>query len=308
MLAITGASGRLGSNIVDALLNHSLIKPEELVLCTSGDASASRWDSLKTKGVHVRFADFDDQQSMIKAFTGCERLILVSTPRIQLDFGDAPHGQGREKHHFAAIEAARSAGVSHIYYTSLAFSSDSVAGVMQAHLRTEEYLQNLKKIGWSIIREGLYNESWPLYFGHFQLPNDDRKEVVIAGDGQISWTPIEDMGLGTAIVATDDPKNWAGRTFYLSSNTTRNLHDIAKQVSALQGYDVKPKIVSRDEHVEFYVKERGMDEATVKWWASTYDALKRGECDIKDDTLAKLLEGRSTLREPVEDKVRKMMG
>jgi uncharacterized protein YbjT (DUF2867 family) len=32
-------------------------------------------------------------------------------------------------------------GVKHIYYTSLAFKDDATAGVMQAHLRTEEVLK-----------------------------------------------------------------------------------------------------------------------------------------------------------------------
>jgi uncharacterized protein YbjT (DUF2867 family) len=60
-----------------------------------------------------------------------------------MDFNNAAHGYGREKHHFAAVDAALKAGVGHIYYTSLAFGSESEAGVMQAHLRTEAYLKGL---------------------------------------------------------------------------------------------------------------------------------------------------------------------
>ena len=306
MLAITGASGRLGSNTVNAILEHNLISPKELVLCTSSDPTASRWDALKQKGAQVRFADFDDRPSMVKAFTGCDKLLLISTPQIKLDFHNAPHGEGREKHHFAAIEAAREAGVSHVYYTSLAFGSNSKAGVMIAHNRTEDYLRSLSGIGYTIIREGLYNESWPLYFGYYNVPDDDRKEVPVAGDGQISWTPIEDMGLGTALVVTDDPKKYDGKLFYLSSNTTRSIHDVAKAVSGVQGRDVKLKIVDKEEHVKYYVNERGMDEGLVRWWASTYDAVRDGECDIKDDTLQKLISDKGIV-ETVEAKVHKML-
>jgi hypothetical protein len=64
-----------------------------------------------------------------------------------------------------AIDAARRAGVKHIYYTSLAFGSPSKAGVMRAHLRTEAYLATLSDLKVTVIREGLYNESWPLYLG-----------------------------------------------------------------------------------------------------------------------------------------------
>lgn len=57
----------------------------------------------------------------------------------------------------------------HVYYTSLAFGSDSEAGVMRAHLRTEEYLRKLEGEGMkvTVVREGLYNSSWPLFLGVF---------------------------------------------------------------------------------------------------------------------------------------------
>lgn len=55
-------------------------------------------------------------------------------PAISMDFNNTSHGNGREKHHFAAIDAALNVGVKHIYYTSLVFGSNSGAGVMQPHL------------------------------------------------------------------------------------------------------------------------------------------------------------------------------
>lgn len=76
-----------------------------------------------------------------------------------MDFNNASRENGQGKHHFAAIHAAVTAGVGHIYYTSLAFGNRSQAGVMQAHLRTEAYLKSLKGVKYTVIREELYNES-----------------------------------------------------------------------------------------------------------------------------------------------------
>ena len=92
----------------------------------------------------------------------------TTPPQISLDFDNAPSGQGREKHHMAAVNAAKEAGVKQIIYTSLAFGGNSGAGVMRAHLRTEAYLKGLEEKGVvkvTVIREGLYNSSWPLYLG-----------------------------------------------------------------------------------------------------------------------------------------------
>ena len=61
---------------------------------------------------------------------------------------------------------------------------------MRAHIRTEAYLHDLAQQGkteYTIIREGLYNESWPLYFGHYWgFKSDERQEIVVAGDGPVS--------------------------------------------------------------------------------------------------------------------------
>jgi hypothetical protein len=56
----------------------------------------------------------------------------------------------------------------------------------------------------TVIREGLYNESWPLYLGYFDPKGDDREEVALAGDGKISCTSIRNLGHGTALVLSYD--------------------------------------------------------------------------------------------------------
>lgn len=210
-----------------------------------------------------------------------------------MDYNDAPLWKGREAHHRAAIDAAINVGVKHIYYTSLAFGNPSKASVMRAHIRTEAYLNELAqqgKVDYTIIREGLYNESWPLYLGYYYgLREDKRKEVIVAGDGPISWTAIADMGFATAKIVVAPSEEWKGKTFYLSQNRTWTLEDIARIVSRARGEDVDLKIVSRKEHEEHYIKEKGMEKAAVEWWSSTYDAVKDGECDIKDTTLEDLL-------------------
>jgi len=309
MLALTSCTGKLGGAVLNAILEYNIFQPRDLVLCTSSNIQDARWDAVKAQGATVRRFNFDEPASMVAALAGCTKLFLVSTPRIAMDYNDAAHGEGREKHHFAAIEAAQKAGVKHVYYTSLAFGSDSKAGVMRAHNRTEAFLYGLKDMKFTVMREGLYNESWPLYFGYYyDLKKDPRKEVVVAGDGLISWTAIKDLGLATALVIAETSGAYDGKTFYLSSSLPpKSLGDIAKIVSEIKGSEVKLKVVSGDEYRRFYVEEKGMDKGHVEWWSSTYEALKDGECDIKDGTLDTLLESRGVEPVPVEETIRKMM-
>lgn len=251
MLALTGCTGKIGGAVLQAILQHSLMSPSKLVVCTSSRPEDTRWELLKTQGVSIRRSDYDDLDSMQEAFSGCSKLFIVSTPRIAMDFNNAPIG--REQHHINAIQAAQKAGVEHIYYTSLAFGSHSKAGVMRAHLRTEAYLKGLSDIKTTIIREGLYNESWPLYFGYYDPVNDQRDEIVTAGDGLISWTAISDLGMATALMLTDPSTTYVGKTFYLSNLNSHSLNDVAAMVSKLKGRDIRLKSVSHDEYVEYYV-------------------------------------------------------
>jgi uncharacterized protein YbjT (DUF2867 family) len=228
-----------------------------------------------------------------------------------MDYNDAPLWQGREAHHRAAIDAALKVGVKHIYYTSLGFGNPSKAGVMRAHIRTEKYLRELEgegKVKVTVIREGLYNESWPLYFGYyFGLKEETRKEVIVAGDGKISWTSIPDMAFGTAKVLSEPSDKWAGKTFYLSQKKSWTLQDIARVVSKVRGEDVALKVVDRKEYEDFYVNEKGMEKASVEWWSSSYDALKDGECEIDDPTLEGVLKEAGRTPKPLEETIEEML-
>jgi nucleoside-diphosphate-sugar epimerase len=323
-IAIIGASGKLGGATLAALLAHNLAPPASIVALTSSQPGSQTWKTLAAKGdgkVQVRRADFEDGASLEAALAGVHRLFLVSTPAIALDFADAPPGRGRERHHKAAIDAAVKAGVHHVYYSSLGFASaggaaadHSKAGVMRAHLRTEAYLRQLRDegtLGSTVIREGLYNESWPLYLGYFGVgpAGDDRTTVKLAGDGKICWTAIHDLGVASALVLVAPKEKYAGKTFYLSTSpdSAKNLKEVAAIVGEARGKEVQVQIVGREEHERHYIHDRGVDKLAVEWWASTYEALEDGECLIDDPTLEQLLSGIGLTPVTMEETVRKMI-
>lgn len=277
---------------------------------TSSDSKAERFDALRSKGIDVRHADFENYSSLTQGFSGCERLLLVSSPYIEMDYNDAPLWQGRERHHRAAIDAAVASGVEHIYYTSLAFATPSKVGVMRAHERTEDYLHVLEKQGKlraTIIREGLYNEAWPMAFGYYSgLKNETRREIVVAGDGALNWTSIADMAFGTAKLVAAPSEKYSGKTLYMCQRQKCTLQGIADIVSKVQGKELLLKFVSQKEFEDYYI-DRGVERANVEWWSSAYEAFEKGECTVDDPTLEGFLEesGRTPL--PLETTIREMM-
>lgn len=307
MLVILGASGKLGFATLTSLLEHNLIPPTEITVTSSSDSGAAKLKPATDKGVKLVSADWDNPSSWEKAFKGADKLFLISSARIEKDFGDAPHGKGREADHFGALEAAKKVGVKHVYYTSLAFANPSKSRVMKAHERTEEYLQKEWPGAFTIIREGLYNESWPLYFGHYDVPNDPRSEIITGGDSPISWTSIPDLGLANALILAAPTIEWASKTFYLSQRKAHTLEEVASMISKAKGKDVKFKVVPREEHEKFYVQEKGMPEPMITWWSKTYDALRDVECQIDDPTLEQLLAKKGAKPTPMEETVAEML-
>ncbi|KAI1155258.1 hypothetical protein F4825DRAFT_407892 [Nemania diffusa] len=318
-IAIVGASGKLGGATLAALLTHKLAPPADIVALTSSTPDSQTWAKLAATGAQVRHARFEAPATFARALEGVERFFLVSTPNIALDFGvamdfdgtataaDAAAGnRGRESHHKGAIDAAVGAGVKWIVYSSLAYAfspsageggvgSTSKAGVMRAHLRTEAYLRALDgSVDVTILREGLYNESWPLYLGSYDAGHarGERDVVPLAGDGGISWSAIHDLGVASALVLASGDGEFVGRTFYLSTRpaTAKTVAEIARLVGKARGREVEVKIVGRQEHERYYVEERGMPRPNVEWWAGTYEALEAGEALVDDPMLEKLLD------------------
>jgi uncharacterized protein YbjT (DUF2867 family) len=305
MIAIIGASGQLGSATLDAVLDYQLASPETIVAITSSLPGSRTWNSLADKGVVVRNGNFEDAASLEAALTGVDKFFLISTPCVELDFNDAPDGEGREKHHKVAIDAARAAGVKHLYYTSLGFGNPSKAGVMRAHIRTEAYLASLNDIKVTVAREGLYNQSWPLYLGYYDITSDPRTAVPVAGDGKVCWTDIFDLGLANALILTDPSEEWAGKTFYLSTppSTAKTISEVAELVAQVRGLPVKADVVGLEAHKKYYVEELKMDPASVDWWVGSFEAIVDKETLIDDPTLLKLLDRKGKKPTSMEETV-----
>nr|POF07858.1 quinone oxidoreductase 2 [Quercus suber] len=309
MLAIIGASGKLGFATLTSLVERKLLPTSSILVTSSSSSGAAKLSPYTDAGAQLRRVDFDaDVAAWAAALNGCDRILLVSSARVEEDFHDAAPGQGRERDHFRVLEGARAAGVRHVYYTSLAFGNPSRSRVMKAHERTEEWLAAQTEMQVTVLREGLYNESWPLYLGHWEMEKDatEREEVVVAGDGAVSWTSIDDLGLATAMVLAAPTEEWSGKTLYLAQKKAYSLREVAAMVARARGKEVQVKIVSRPEHEEFYVRERGMDEAFVKWWSKTYDALNENECEMDDPTLERLLASKGVVPTPMEETVASM--
>ena len=100
-IAVTGATGKLGRLVIAGL--KAKRPATEIVALARNPAKAS------DLGVAVREADYAKPETLARALTGVDTLVLISSSEI---------GQ-RAAQHRNVIEAAKKAGVKRIVYTSL---------------------------------------------------------------------------------------------------------------------------------------------------------------------------------------------
>lgn len=128
---VTGATGGMGSGVLSYFVENL---PASSYAASSSKASSA--SQFTTKGISFRHADYNDPSSLGDAFSGVENLLFVSSNTFDNEL--------RTRQHSNVVEAARRAGVHHVWYTSLAyggFGDDSKMAVQQAHLATEKMLK-----------------------------------------------------------------------------------------------------------------------------------------------------------------------
>ncbi|KAI0313404.1 hypothetical protein OF83DRAFT_1211194, partial [Amylostereum chailletii] len=218
--------------------------------------------------------DFTRPDTLAAAFAGASTLLLVSYPSIAHEI--------RVRAHVNAIDAARRAGVQHVYYTSLAFADGSGAAVMRAHFDTEAYLK----------RSGIaYTISYPLYLGFFD-PSKGESEVYVPGDGPVAWASREGLGEATARMIAQ--RAFVNQTVLLSgpSKNVLTLAQLADILSHILKRKIAVRLVSVDEYVEKHTNpEAGIrgEPSFLREWATTFPAMANGDTGHVDPLLEELL-------------------
>jgi NAD(P)H dehydrogenase (quinone) len=219
-IVVTGASGQLGHMVAMQLLDST--PAEDVILVTRRPHAL---ETLAERGAQVRFGDFDDPESLPLAFAGADRMLLISTNSI----GD------RVPQHRAAVEAAASAGVRHVTYTSL---TNPVPGhptgmVVDEHRESEQLLIS-SGMAWTVLRFGAYAD---LQVPLGAMAVSYGKLVTNAGDGRIAPISRQDCAAAAVAVLTSD--GHAGKIYDVTGPEALSQTDIAALVSEVSGRPIQ---------------------------------------------------------------------
>ncbi|WP_420119375.1 NAD(P)H-binding protein [Micromonospora sp.] len=269
MFVITGATGQLGSRIVDQLLARV---PATAVGVSVRDVDKAT--HLAERGVRVRRGDFTDPATLEHAFAGADRVLIVSAA---IRGGDAATANR------AAVDAARAAGAARILYTShQAASRDSLFPAQVTHAATEEHLA-ATGVPFTALRNGFYAGALGFAIGDALTTG----RLVAPADGPVSWTTHDDLAEAAAIALTGQGV-LDGVTPALTAGEALDLTDVAGILTDLTGRTVTRLVLDDDEWRAAAVA-RGMPGAAADFTLGMYRAARRGEFAVTDPTLEALL-------------------
>ncbi|WP_328654148.1 NAD(P)H-binding protein [Micromonospora sp. NBC_00330] len=265
MIVVTGATGNLGSQIVDRLLDRL---PPDAVGVSVRDVD--RAAGLAQRGVRVRAADFTDPATLGHAFEGADKVLVVSA---------AIRGPGALVANRAAIDAAHAAGVNRILYTShQAASRDSLFAAQPAHAATEEHLAGLG-VPFTALRNGFYASTLSFSIGTAL----ETGQLVAPADGPVSWTAHADLAEAAVVALTEDGV-LDGVTAPLTASEMLDLEAVAAILSDITGRTVE-RVVADDDQWRAAAIERGMPAAAADFTLGMYRAARGKEFAVTDPTL-----------------------
>ena len=270
-LLVSGASGGLARQVIELLLLH---RPNVPVIATT--RQPKQLEDLTARGVSVRFADFDQPESLDAAFMGASRMLLVSTNTL-----DAP--PRRATQHGNAIESARRCGVQHMVYTSFATAGAAKPGrIAVDHAATEQILHE-GTTGFSILRNAFYAElllaTMPLACRSGQLP-------CAPGRGRMTLVARADCAAAAAAALVD---GFDGRrVLSVAGEESLDAHTLASLASEVLGTPINALETPSDQLEAAWLK-CGASPVMAGVFAGIDRSTAKGEMEIPVSDLRGLL-------------------
>jgi NAD(P)H dehydrogenase (quinone) len=278
-IAVTAASGQLGTLVVDALLTR--VPADEIVAVVRDSAKAQ---PLADKGVTVRLASYDDPAALADALEGVDKLLLISGN----EFGQ------RLAQHRNVIDAASAKGVSLLAYTSAPAVDTSTLPVAPEHLATEQYLATTD-LDVVVLRNGWYHEN---YVPSIDAARHTGVVLTSAGEGKVASAARADFAEAAAVVLTTDQP--LRPVYELGGDVAWSQADLAATLSDVLGTEVTVAEVTPEEQAKT-LAAAGVPQMWVDFTVATDAGIKNGELEVPGNDLSTLI-GRPTT--PLVDSLR----
>ncbi|MED1470671.1 SDR family oxidoreductase [Bacillus salipaludis] len=266
-ILVTGATGKLGSKVVETLLKT--IPASQLAVSVRNPEKA---ENLRARGVEVRQGDFDQPESLDSAFAGIDRLLLISADK---------DNETRIRQHANAVAAAERAGVKFIAYTSLGNAMESKNLFAATHQATEDAILKTG-IPYSFLRNNWYLEN---EIPSIQGVMAGAPWVTSAGNGKVGWAPQQDYAEAAAAVLSG---NGHENTIYELSGKVLTQEELVAALETVLGREVPVQQVDDSTYADI-MKGAGVPEFLLPLLVDIQRSIREGTLDVESNDFEKLI-------------------
>ncbi|WP_372594734.1 NAD(P)H-binding protein [Actinotalea sp.] len=258
-VAITAASGQLGAAVVAAAVAQ--LGSQDVVALARTPAKAEHL------GVEVRPGDYDDRAALTRSLAGIDRVLLISGMAAPED---------RIGQHRNVIEAAKTAGVSRIVYTSIQGPETGTAfsPIVASNRQTEEDVR-ASGLEWTIGRNGIYIEPDVEYVETYREQGEIANS---AADGRCGYTTRAELAHAYARLLTGSTT--LGRT-YLLNGAPLTQAELADHLNEAFGLSLRYREMGVEEYRQERVAALGEFMGTVI--GGIYEGIRGGAYDTPGD-------------------------
>jgi NAD(P)H dehydrogenase (quinone) len=271
MIVVTGASGKLGGHAIKSLLEKM---PAEQIIAAV--RNIEKGSSLANLGVQLREADYTKPETLAKAFSGAEKVLLISSSEIGQRFAQHQH----------VIDAAVAANVKLLVYTSILRADTSALSLATEHLATEKAIQ-ASGLPFVILRNGWYLEN------HTESLAPALQYGAILGaakEGKFASAARADYAAAAAVVLTS--QGHENKVYELAGDESFTLSELAAEVSEVAKITVVYQDLPQEEYEKALLKF-GLPRPIAAMLADSDVCAAKGDLDSQSGDLHFLI-GRPT--------------
>ncbi len=265
-ILVTGANGKLGRRVIE------LLTAAGVAGVVAGSRDPDRFSAHK--GVETRRVDFDDAALLERAFNGIDRALIISTDRI-----DVPGLRIRQ--HRAAVDAAKRAGVKHVFYTSMLNPEGSLIPFAPDHYETEQAIER-SGLDFTILRVSWYAEN---LLGSLPGVVASGKWFTSAGNGRINYVAREDVARAAAAALVT--RKGTRERLDITGPAALTIAELAAIVADISGKSIEVVQLS-DEQLAAGVRAAGVPEPFIPLVVGTDANIRAGKFDVVSDAVKNL--------------------
>lgn len=263
-ILITGATGQVGSKVIDFILAHNQSSNVELVAAVRIAAKAQAFTS---KGISTVIFDFDDEQTHQAALKGIDRLLIVTGYTVDM-----------LRQSKALLDQAKVAGVRHVVHLGACGRDDTTVAHWAWHQLVERYIE-WSGFSFTHLRPETFMQNMLSYGGKKAIDNGVLHQYVKGA--RKSWVDVDDVA-HVAALSLLHPQLHGGKTYRLGYDA-KSYYEIANLLTQIVGKPFTYEPLPPEVFLQA-MKDAGAEMAYMNCVYDHYKRYAAGTIPGADDT------------------------